>query len=79
MKLTHSIIKKHRGEDGSKILLSTFENVTTVNELCKRIEKHRDDHFTYDSDPEKARNLWAGDVLELVMEASLLPMIRRLA
>ena len=69
MKLTHSIIKKHRGPSGSKLLLATFEDVTTINGLCNQIEKYRDAYTNYDTDPEKSRNLWAGDVLELVMEA----------
>lgn len=69
MKLTHSIIKKHRGPKRSILLLKALANITTIDEFCDSIEANRFEYTNYDSDPDASPNLWAGDLLELLMEA----------
>ena len=69
MKLTHSIIKKHRGPKRSKLLLSTLCDVKSIESFCKNIDANRTIYSNYESTPEQSSNCWAGDMMELLMEA----------
>lgn len=72
MELTHSMIKKHRGKRGRAVLLQAISEVNSIDSFCNKIEEFRKDGTfvpSYHSCVESAPNLWAGDMLEVLMEA----------